>query len=112
MKAFAVDGRNYWIAKVYGSAILSEYLHLACLLGNKKNILVGSCGGLKQGASSMELVIPTWSFAEESSAKAYMPAAEGRYRANEELSGRLAAKLSNDYRSAQRANYNLPGDDG
>ena len=98
LKAFVVDGRNYWIAKVYGSAILSEYLHLACMLGSKKNILGGSCGGLKQGASSMELVVPTWSFAEESSAKAYMPAAEGKYWANEELSDRLSAKLSNGYR--------------
>lgn len=98
LKAFAVDGRNYWIAKVYGSALLSEYLHLACIFGSKKNILVGSCGELKKGISSMELVIPTWSFAEESSAKAYIPAAEGKYWANKELSARLAKKLLDKYR--------------
>ncbi len=46
----------------------------------------------------MELVIPTWSFAEESSAKAYMPAAEGKYWANKELGDRLVDKLPDKYK--------------
>lgn len=94
---FEVNSKKYWLAIAYGGAILSEYLHLACLFGSKKNILLGSCGGLKKGASSLELIIPEWSYADESSAKAYQPDAKGRYEANKQLSDKLAAKLSEKY---------------
>ena len=40
------EGLVYWFSVVYGGAILGEYLHFACLFGSKKNIHVGSCGGL------------------------------------------------------------------
>lgn len=46
---FEVNGRKYWMAIAYGGALLSEYLHLACLFGSRQNILIGSCGGLKKG---------------------------------------------------------------
>lgn len=95
---FKVNGKNYWFVIAYGGALLSEYLHLACLFGSKKNILLGSCGGLKKGASSREMLIPTWSFAEESSAKAYQPDAKNKYEANTELSERLAKKLEQKYK--------------
>lgn len=95
---FEVEGKKYWIATAYGGALLSEYLHLACLFGSKKNILLGSCGGLKKGASSLELIVPDWSFANESSAKAYQPEANGKYLADKDLSDKLASKLSEKYK--------------
>lgn len=94
---FEVDAKKYWFVVAYGGALLSEYLHLACLFGSKKNLLLGSCGGLKKGASSLELVIPDWSYANESSAKAYQPDADNKYAANKELSNKLAAELSQKY---------------
>ena len=33
-----IKGNIYWFSVNYGSARLSEYLHLACLFGSKKNI--------------------------------------------------------------------------
>ena len=95
---FKINGKNYWFVIAYGGVLLSEYLHLACLFGSKKNILLGSCGGLKKGASSREILIPTWSFAEESSAKAYQPDGKNKYEANAELSERLAQKLEQKYK--------------
>jgi purine-nucleoside phosphorylase len=87
------NGKVYWFTTAYGGAILSEYLHLACLFGSKKNVLIGSCGGLKKGASTLDLVIPHWSYADESSAKAYQPNSSGRYKSDEDLSNRLAESL-------------------
>ncbi|HEY4518232.1 MAG TPA: hypothetical protein VJG48_01245 [Candidatus Paceibacterota bacterium] len=95
---FKIDGEVYWFAIAYGGALLSEYLHLACLFGSKKNILLGSCGGLKKGASSREILIPTWSHAQESSAKAYQPEAGHKYESDAGLSERLAGKLEQEYK--------------
>lgn len=94
---FKVNGKLYWFVIAYGGALLSEYLHLGCTFGSKTNILLGSCGGLKKGALSRDIVIPTWSYAEESSAKAYQPNAENKYSANEELSSSVAKKLEQLY---------------
>jgi purine-nucleoside phosphorylase len=92
-----VFGKVFWLTVAYGGALLSEYIHLACLFGSKKNILLGSCGGLKKGASSMELIVPDWSYADESSAKAYQPDANNRYEADAELRSILAGRLSKKY---------------
>lgn len=95
---FTVEDKKYWIAVAYGGALLSEYLHLACLFGSKRNILIGSCGGLKNGAKSLEVVVPEWSAATESSASAYQPEANGQYSSDEALSEHLAALLSAEYK--------------
>lgn len=94
---FEVEGKKYWLTTAYGGAILSEFLHLACLFGSKKNILLGSCGGLKKGATNRDLLVPEWSFAEESSAKAYQPEAGNKYAADETLSKKLAETLAQNY---------------
>ncbi len=92
--AFEVNGKNCWFTIAYGGAMLSEYLHLACMFGSKKNILLGSCGGLKKGASSLDIIIPDWSYGDESSARSYQPDKGGRHSADPSASKRLATKLS------------------
>jgi len=66
-----IENDIYWFSVNYGSAMLSEYLHLACLFGSEKNIHIGSFGGLYPKMDSMELLLPTWSFSQETSALAY-----------------------------------------
>lgn len=97
IREIKVSDKVFWLAVAYGGALLSEYIHLACLFGSKMNILLGSCGGLKKGASSMELIVPDWSYADESSAKAYQPDANKRYEADKELSNAIAKKLTEKY---------------
>lgn len=70
-KELKVGNKNIWFAIGYGGAWLSEYLHWACLFGSKKNILLGSCGGLKLGMKQGDFVVPGSSYGEESSAKIY-----------------------------------------
>ena len=90
---FKVNNKTYWFTVAYGGVLLSEYLHLACLFGSKMNILLGSCGGLKKGADSGEIIVPEWSYAEESSAKAYQPDADNKYLSNKELSEQLVNNI-------------------
>lgn len=70
-KQLRVGEKNIWFAIGYGGAWLSEYLHWACLFGSKKNILLGSCGGLKPGIKQGDFIVPDSSFSEESSARIY-----------------------------------------
>lgn len=66
-----VDGNLYWFAVVYGGVTLSEYLHFASLFGSKKNIHVGSCGGLYPEINDLDYLIPSWSFGNESTTRLY-----------------------------------------
>lgn len=93
LRSYVADDKRYWMTISYGGALLSEYVHLACLFGSKKSIHIGSCGGLKKGEKNMDIIIPTWSYAEESSAKAYLPDANNKYEADEKLSELLKVKL-------------------
>jgi purine-nucleoside phosphorylase len=93
-----IADKLFWFTTAYGGAELSEDLHLACLFGSQKNILLGSCGGLKRGASSRDLIIPDWSYADESSAKAYQSDAGSKYQSDNELSDKIANKLSSKYK--------------
>lgn len=68
-----IDGKKYWYSVSYGGALLSEYLHLACMFGSKKNILLGSCGGLFNDINSGDLLIPSWSYGNESTTRIYCP---------------------------------------
>ncbi len=95
---FRVKDKIYWFTIAYGGALLSEYLHLACLFGSKANILLGSCGGLKRGLKGDDIIIPTCSYAEESSAKAYQPDSQNKYFADHNLSAQLSAVLQPNYK--------------
>lgn len=60
-----------WFAIAYGGAQLSEYVHLASLLGSRRNLHLGSCGGLTPEADASDLVLPTWSYGNESITRMY-----------------------------------------
>lgn len=56
---------------MYGGAMLSEYIHLACLFGSKKNIHISSCGGLNPNLNSLDLIVPTYTHGNESTTRIY-----------------------------------------
>jgi len=68
-----IEGKRIWFDSSYGGAYMSEVLHLACLLGSKKNILVGSCGGLIPSGEAGDMIIPTSSYGNESTTRMYQP---------------------------------------
>lgn len=90
-----VGDKTIWLAIGYGGAWLSEYLHWACLFGSQKNILVGSCGGLKPGMKPADFVVPVSSYAEESSARMYNRNTLIHY-SDEALSMNLSKRLEDE----------------
>src|SRR5690606_14354141 len=94
-KELRIGDKVIWFAIGYGGAWLSEYLHWACLFGSKKNLLLGSCGGLKPGIKQGDFIVPEYSFSEESSARIYNRESSLHY-SDQEFSNRIAAKLSED----------------
>ena len=72
---------------------MSACLHLACLFGSQKNILVGSCGGLKQGIKSGDFIIPMSSYGQESTVLVYNRESNLQY-SNKALSDSLKKHLT------------------
>lgn len=66
-----INNKIIWFDTSYGSAYLSEIVHIASILGSKQNILLGSCGGLSFDAKSLDLIVPTYSFGNESTTRFY-----------------------------------------
>lgn len=87
----------FWFIGCYGGAWLSEYLHLACLFGSQKNILLGSCGGLAKGMSTGDYIIPTSSYSLESSAMTY-DRTSPLHNSDEALSNSIKSKLPENYK--------------
>lgn len=66
-----VANKIYWLSLLYGGAMLSEYVHLACLFGSKKNIHIGSCGGLYPKMESLDFLITSYSYGNDSVTRLY-----------------------------------------
>jgi purine-nucleoside phosphorylase len=96
-----INDKKFWFMIGYGGAWLSEYLHWACLFGSKKNILVGSCGGLKTGMKPGDFIIPSSSYGQESSARMYNRDDPVQY-ADKDLSAALEAKIKDEHTKTWR----------
>ena len=83
-----------WFFVLYGGALVSEYTDLACKLGSKKNILVGVSGGLKPGAKTGDIVLPTASFKDGSMSTMYDPSSESDVASDEAVRDSLKMRLS------------------
>lgn len=93
-----INDKNYWFVVMYGGALLSEYIHLASLFGSKKNIHIGSCGGLHPEMESLDLIIPTWSYGNESTTRVYdREATDFKHYSDENLSKELEKNLPHKY---------------
>lgn len=94
-KELRIADKNIWFAIGYGGAWLSEYLHWACLFGSRKNLLLGSCGGLKLGIKQGDFIVPESSYSEESSARIYNRESATHY-SDKQFSTKIALKLGED----------------
>ena len=93
-----IEGKNYWFILAYGSALLSEWLHIGCLFGSKKNIFLGTCGGLQEVGSSRDIILPSQSYAEESSAKCYSDTKDNWYYADKNLLEKIKLDIPTYYK--------------
>ncbi|MFA5828319.1 MAG: hypothetical protein WC841_03105 [Candidatus Shapirobacteria bacterium] len=92
-----IGEKIYWFTVVYGGVTLSEYLHFACTFGSKKNIHIGSCGGLYPEMNSVDYLIPTFSFGNESSTRFYdRDDTDNIHYPNNELNQKIKSKLKGE----------------
>jgi len=95
---FEIGDKLIWFDVVYGGAYLSELLHVGCLFGSKKNFLVGTCGGLQKNLETGDLVIPTYTYGNESTTRIYQPdIKDHKHYADEELREEFVKSIS-DYK--------------
>ena len=93
-----INNKNYWFVVMYGGTMLSEYVHLASLFGSKKNMHLGSCGGLSNIVDSLDLIIPTWTYGNESITRIYdQEAKDFKHFPDEELSLKLEKNINQKF---------------
>jgi purine-nucleoside phosphorylase len=94
-----ISGKKYWFTMMYGSAMLSEMVHLACAFGSKRNIHIGSCGGLNPNINDMELIVPNYTYGNESTTRTYEPEAKDfKHHSDEKLSKEIINNLPKEYK--------------
>jgi purine-nucleoside phosphorylase len=104
VKTFEINGKRIWFDVVYGSAYLSEFLHAACMLGAEKSMFIGTCGGLQKGAQSADLVIPQYSFGDESSTRMYAKdILDSRHYPDKNLVEEVKKKVNSKYNIVEGA---------
>ncbi len=71
IKSFKIGNKRIWFDVAYGAAYLSEVVHIACMLGSRTNILLGTCGGLLHEMKTGQIVLPRASYSNESATRMY-----------------------------------------
>lgn len=94
-----IKNKRYWFSVNYGGTLLSEYLHIGCLFGSKKNIHIGSFGGLCPEMAPLDLLLPTYSFSKETSASLYnRKAKDFRHFPDKKLFKIIKTKIPTEYK--------------
>ena len=96
---FQLEDKTIWFSTVSGGAFLSELIHIACMLGSKKNFLVGSCGALQDDLEMGDIIIPTYSYGDESTTRMYNISQDNKHYSNEELSTEIENSIDKKYHS-------------
>jgi purine-nucleoside phosphorylase len=93
-----IGSKNIWFDIVYGGAYMSEALHIASKLGSKINIFLGSTGGLQTGATTGDIIVPSYSYGEESSTKIYnRTSIDNCHFPDKELSSEIYNKIDKQF---------------
>lgn len=86
-----INGKRIWFVVEYGGVKLCEYLHRACMFGSQWNILVWSCGGLNHELQTNDIIIPSFSFGDESSTRMYERTWNNKHFSSSVLNEKLKA---------------------
>ena len=73
LKVSSKAGQTFrlWYGVFYGGAALSELTHIASILGSQLNLLRGDVGGLHKTLKTGDMLIPLYSYGNESSTRLY-----------------------------------------
>jgi purine-nucleoside phosphorylase len=86
IQEYEIDNKLIWFDVAYGGAYLSELLHISAIFGSKENYLIGSCGGLNEKLNTGDLIIPTYTYGNESTTRMYQKdSKDNKHYPNEKL---------------------------
>lgn len=92
--SYIINDKRLWFISNYGSALMSEYIHLASLFGSNINLFLGVCGGLDPIIDTNDLIVPKSSFSTDSSSWMYVRGDYAKnYYPDERLTSLLFSKL-------------------
>ena len=94
----AIADKIYWFVPVMGTAVMSMYIHMASLFGSKRNILLGSVGGLAPGMKSGDFIIPTSSIGNDNARMYDRSNKSNVYKPDDILFNILKSKLIGNYK--------------
>lgn len=95
---FELEGKRIWYDIAYGGAYLSELITIACIFGSQRNILLGSCGGLQKHLSAGDIIIPTYTYGNESATRMYQREnTDNKHYPDEKLSQEIEKNIDNRY---------------
>jgi purine-nucleoside phosphorylase len=95
VRVLTIGDKKILFDVVYGTAYLSELLHVASILGSKGNILLGSCGALLESLDAGDAIIPHASYGDESSTRMYQRENKTRlYKSDSHLNAELKKRLA------------------
>lgn len=97
VNVFVINEKRIWFEVVYGGAYQSEIIHLASILGSKMNIFTGSCGCLNAEGRAGDIILPTYSYGDESTTRLYQREnTDNKYFVTEDLVSLINSKLPSD----------------
>lgn len=91
---FLANQKRYWFVPVMGTAMMATYAHIASILGSKKNILIGTVGGLAPDIKSADFILPNAIFGNDNALK-YQPTSTDKiFYPDKKLSENLKKRIS------------------
>ena len=93
---FTIEGRKFWYFAAMGTAVMHMYIHRGSMLGSKKNILIGSVGGLAENSAPGDLICPTLVLGNDNARYYQRNNTDNLYRPNTQLAESLKARLPSD----------------
>jgi purine-nucleoside phosphorylase len=93
---FTIGDKNYWFVPVMGTAMMACYAHFANILGSKKNIIIGTVGGLAPNMKTSDFIIPTQILGNDNALKYQPDAIDKIFYPDRITTQRLKNRMPND----------------
>ncbi len=96
---FTIDGKVYWYFAAMGTAVMHMHVHRGSMLGSRKNILIGSVGGLSGECNVGDVICPSLVLGNDNARYYDRDSQDNLYRPNPDLAESLKQRLPSEVRT-------------
>lgn len=96
---FTISGKVYWYFAAMGTAVMHMHLHRGSMLGSKKNILIGSVGGLSEECMPGDIICPSLVLGNDNAKYYQRDNSDDFYRPDPHLADSLKRRLPSETRT-------------